>query len=120
MQHNLQIIMTRTKTVPLFADLRKTRVKFFFQNENNNWIAAVFGGCIKQLPPVTAHKKFSVQCLTNCKELSQIFDVSTVSTIGNFCPAVFAGCSRDQTSAASCCRLQRMFLQCFNSCSHYT
>ena len=46
MQHNLQIIMTSKKTVPLFADLQKTRVKFFFQNENNNWITAVFGGCV--------------------------------------------------------------------------
>ena len=30
MQHNLQAIMTRKKTVPLFADLQKTRAEFIF------------------------------------------------------------------------------------------
>ena len=83
MQHNLQIIMTSKKTVPLFADLQKTRVKFFFKMKitiGSLLFSAVVCG-IKPLPPVAADKKISIQFLNNFSELSQIFDVFTFSTI---------------------------------------
>ena len=68
MQHNLQIIMTSKKTVPLFADLQKTRVKLFFFKMKITIGSLLFSAVvcgIKSLPPVAADKKISIQFLNN-------------------------------------------------------